>query len=142
MSGKVPWVDSVCADFSVFLFSDVALAAARNSPDDRCQNRDAQHKFLQHKRAHAKYGSRVLWVPLYEVSASTLGNGRNTVSRVLFWKRDLTEFLGKLGECCEKLGEFAFAHKDYRGQTRHMNIRHISKLPVTPVTDPPGREPG
>ena len=35
-----------------------------------------------------------------------LGNGRNTVSRVLFRKRELTEFCGKLGEFCEKLGEF------------------------------------
>ena len=40
-----------------------------------------------------------------------LGNGRNTVSRVLFRRRELTEFCGKLGEFCEKLGEFAFAHK-------------------------------
>ena len=40
-----------------------------------------------------------------------LGNGRNTVSRVLFRRRELTEFRGKLGEFCEKLGEFALAHK-------------------------------
>ena len=40
-----------------------------------------------------------------------LGNGRNTVLRVLFQKRELTEFCGKLGEFCEKLGEFALAHK-------------------------------
>ena len=40
-----------------------------------------------------------------------LGSGRNTVSRVLFRKRELTEFSGKLGEFCEKLGEFALAHK-------------------------------
>ena len=40
-----------------------------------------------------------------------LGNGRNTVSRVLFRKRELTEFCGKLGELCVKLGEFALAHK-------------------------------
>ena len=39
-----------------------------------------------------------------------IGNGRNTVSRALFWKRELTEFCGKLGEFCEKLGEFAWAH--------------------------------
>ena len=31
-----------------------------------------------------------------------MGNGRNTVSRVLFQKRELTEFCGKLGEFCEK----------------------------------------
>ena len=44
--------------------------------------------------------------------SATLGNGRNTVSRVLFHKRELTEFWGKLGEFCEKkLGEFALAHK-------------------------------
>ena len=40
-----------------------------------------------------------------------LGNGRNTVSRVPFRKRELTEFCGKLGEFCEKLSEFALAHK-------------------------------
>ena len=44
-----------------------------------------------------------------------LGNGRNTVSRVLFRRRKLTEphwvLGGKLGEFCEKLGEFAFTHK-------------------------------
>ena len=35
-----------------------------------------------------------------------------TLSRVLFPKRELTEFLGKkLGEFCEKLGEFAIASK-------------------------------
>ena len=38
-------------------------------------------------------------------------NGRNTVSRVLFRKRELTEFCGKLSEFCEKLGEFLFTHK-------------------------------
>ena len=40
-----------------------------------------------------------------------IGNGRNTVSRVLFRKRELTEFCRKLGEFWEKLGEFALAHK-------------------------------
>ena len=39
-----------------------------------------------------------------------LGNGRNTVSRVLLEKRELTEFCGKLGEFGDKLGEFALAH--------------------------------
>ena len=43
----------------------------------------------------------------------SLGNGRSTVSRVLFRRRELTEFskLGKLGEFCEELGEFVFTHK-------------------------------
>ena len=45
------------------------------------------------------------------VALGNLGNGRNTVSRVLFRTRELTEFCGKLGEFCEKLGEFAFTHK-------------------------------
>ena len=45
------------------------------------------------------------------LAGASLGNGRNTVSRVLFRRRELTEFCGKLGEFCEKLGEFAFAHK-------------------------------
>ena len=34
---------------------------------------------------------------------SNVGNGRNTVSRVLFRNRELTEFCGKLGEFCETL---------------------------------------
>ena len=45
------------------------------------------------------------------VNLTNIGNGRNTVSRVLVRRRELTEFYGKLGEFCEKLGEFAFAHK-------------------------------
>ena len=40
-----------------------------------------------------------------------LGNGWNTVSRVLVRKRELTEFCGKLGEFWKKLGEFVMAHK-------------------------------
>ena len=48
---------------------------------------------------------------LLNLSNLYLGNGRNTVSRVLFRRRELTEFYGKLGEFSEKLGEFAFAHK-------------------------------
>ena len=40
-----------------------------------------------------------------------LGNGRNTVSRVLFRKKKLTEFCAELGEFWEKLGEFALAYK-------------------------------
>ena len=40
-----------------------------------------------------------------------IGNGRNTVSRVLFQKRALTEFCAKLGQFGEELGEFALAHK-------------------------------
>ena len=43
-----------------------------------------------------------------------LGNGRNTVSRVLFRRRELTELCGKLGEFCEKLGEFALAHEEIK----------------------------
>ena len=35
----------------------------------------------------------------------------NTVSRVLFRERELTEFCGKLGEFPVKLGEFSLAHK-------------------------------
>ena len=44
-----------------------------------------------------------------------LGNGQNTVSRVLFRKRELTEFLGELCEFFDKLGELAFAHTQNRG---------------------------
>ena len=40
-----------------------------------------------------------------------VGNGRNTLSRVLFREGELTEFCGELGEFGEKLGEFALAHK-------------------------------
>ena len=49
-----------------------------------------------------------LWHVVHSVH---LGNGRNTVSRVLFRRRELTKFYGKLGEFGGKLGEFAFAHK-------------------------------
>ena len=42
----------------------------------------------------------------------SLGNGWNTVSRVLFRRKvSLAEFYGKLSEFWEKLGEFALAHK-------------------------------
>ena len=45
------------------------------------------------------------------VLLSNLGNGRNTVSRVLFRKKERTEFCRKLGEFCVKLGEFTLAQK-------------------------------
>ena len=45
-----------------------------------------------------------------------IGSGQNTVSRVLFRKRELTEFCGKLGEFCDKLGEFALAHKQKKAE--------------------------
>ena len=48
------------------------------------------------------------------VALSGIGNGRNTASRVLFRRKNslsLTEFWGKLGEFCEKLGEIALADK-------------------------------
>ena len=35
--------------------------------------------------------------------SSKIGNRRNTVSRVLFPRRELTEFGGKRGEFCENL---------------------------------------
>ena len=38
-----------------------------------------------------------------------VGNGRNTVSIVLFHKREPTEFCGKLGEFCNEFGELALA---------------------------------
>ena len=52
---------------------------------------------------------------LYE----SLGNGRNTVSRALLRKRELTEFLGKLGEFCDALSEFALAHTNNRLKGTH-----------------------
>ena len=58
-----------------------------------------------HKIGKAECTSALLGADL---NKHTLGNGRNTVSRVLFRKREVT--LGKLGEFCERLGEFAFAH--------------------------------
>ena len=69
-------------------------------------------KFLlgAHKQGHAPQIFRENWENLSGKSG-LLGNGRNTVSRVLFRRRELTEFYGKLGEFCEKLGEFALAHK-------------------------------
>ena len=41
---------------------------------------------------------------------SSLAHGQNTVSRILFQRRELGEFCGKLGEFCERLGEFAVTH--------------------------------
>ena len=38
------------------------------------------------------------------IFCAKLGNGRNTVSRVVFLRRELTEF-------CKKLGELAVTHK-------------------------------
>ena len=46
-----------------------------------------------------------------------VGNRRNTVSRVLFQKRELAEFCGELGEFCEKLDEFTLTHKQYARRT-------------------------
>ena len=34
---------------------------------------------------------------LHDLVENHLGNGRKTVSRALFWKRELTEFCGQLG---------------------------------------------
>ena len=48
-------------------------------------------------------GPRSGQIFLRRVSAK-LRNGQTTVSRVLFRKRELTEFCGKLGQFCEKLG--------------------------------------
>ena len=46
---------------------------------------------------------------------SLLGNGSGILFREYCFGEEnslsLTEFWGKLGEFCEKLGEFAFAHK-------------------------------
>ena len=55
--------------------------------------------------------TKILEAPQVSAKIPGLGNGRNTVSRVLFLRRELFEFYGKLGEFCEKLGEFALAHK-------------------------------
>ena len=38
-------------------------------------------------------------------------NQAEYVSRILFRKRELTEFCGNLGEFGEELGEFAFTHR-------------------------------
>ena len=46
-----------------------------------------------------------------------LGNKQNTVSWVLFRKRELTEFCGELGEFCEKLGKFGHANN-------RLNVTH------------------
>ena len=48
-----------------------------------------------------------------------LGNGRNTFTRVLFRKRELTEFCGKLGEFCDKLGEVYLWHTNNRLRGTH-----------------------
>ena len=63
------------------------------------------------------------WAPFW--GSYSLGNGWNTVSRVLFRRRELTEFYGKLGEFCEELGEFALAHK------KQAERNSLSSLPGT-----------
>ena len=51
----------------------------------------------------------------FKIGASiNLGNGRNTVSRVLFEKRELTESWANSVSVCEKLGEFALARAHNR----------------------------
>ena len=58
--------------------------------------------------------TRCMFDSLWNIFSSpwvSLGNGRNTVSRVLFRRRELTEFCGKLDEFCEEHGESALAHK-------------------------------
>ena len=53
-----------------------------------------------------------------------IGNRRTTVSRVLFRKRELTEFCGKLSEFCDNLGEFGLV------QNRQL---HASTIYVSPL---------
>ena len=74
---------------------------------DQCEHR---HLSGSHRSTHtaSDLASRAL---ASQAKPQRVGNGRNTVSRVLFRKRELTEFYDKLGEFCEKLGEFAFTHK-------------------------------
>ena len=100
-------------------YVDTALRAMKGSPfnslEAHCKARpfrDTASKTislsaLSSSDAHSRATPlRELWLMAF------LGNGRNTVSRVvLFRKRELTEFCGKLGEFCEKLGEFASAHQ-------------------------------
>ena len=84
-------------------------------------------KVSQHKGSHADLRGQLSVETCHEAIGSLLvergfhldaslvlaivGNGRNTVSRVLFRRREFTEFRGKLGEFCAKLGEFAFSPK-------------------------------
>ena len=66
---------------------------------------------VAHNTAYARARHSVQIGLMVSINLVFMGNGQNTVSRVLFRKRELTEFYGKLGEFCEKLDEFAFAHK-------------------------------
>ena len=59
-----------------------------------------------------------------------IGNGRTTVLRIVFRKRELTEFCAKFGEFCGKLGDFALAHK-YK-----VEMNSLSSLPRTQRTQP------
>ena len=61
--------------------------------------------------SNSSESSLVLFVRFFGFVSPSLGNGRNTVSRVLFQKRELTEFCGRFGEFCEKLDGFALVHK-------------------------------
>ena len=52
---------------------------------------------------------------------SKLLNGRKTVARVLFRKRELAEFCDKLAELCEKLGELALTHQ-YKTERKSLSF--------------------
>ena len=57
----------------------------------------------------AEFGTKIR--KIRKLSFCNFSGLKNTVSRVLFRNRELTEFCSKLAEFCEKLGEFAVAHK-------------------------------
>ena len=69
----------------------------------------------------------------------TLGNRRNTVSRVLFQETELTEFCGKLGEFCEKLGEFALAHTLHSEIITQLIPRKLFRAMITRISRNPAR---
>ena len=69
---------------------------------------------FEHPRPHDQiFLNFVQFLSIFLGNRGSIRNGPNTISRVLFRKRELTrsEFWRKLGEFCEKLGEFALTHK-------------------------------
>ena len=94
---------------SVFVFFKVHFS--RNFPEIFRTVRDGPDLiFLSNFPGFLGWGDFQIVFSKGKLGSHILGNRRKTVSRVLFQKRELTEFCG-LGEFCEKLGEFALAHK-------------------------------
>ena len=76
------------------------------------------------------------WLGNQRHTLEGLGNGRNTVSRVLFRKREFTEFWGKLGEFCTKLGEFGTKTRWVRFGTQLIGWEELTEFRSPELSEP------